>query len=189
MASKKIRAVAESTEVRNAFAAGSFALSDGSDDSYWVDYMHSIMADNAANKDVKGGLLEKMLYSQSVALDSIFVKLVVKSADSVNTNNPEMAEKYLNLALKAQNQARQTLVALADVKTPRVTKINKQTNLANQQIVANSIENKQSGDFGNELMDGSRNEVKQQLGMDRGTKTEAIKTNPEMEALAGIDGG
>lgn len=187
MANKKIRAVAESTEVRNAFAAGSFALSDGSDDSYWVDYMHSIMADNAAIKNAKGELLEKMLYSQAVTLDAVFTKLVVKSSAIVNAKNHELAEKYLNLALKSQNQARQTLVALADVKSPKLT-INKQTNLANQQIVANSIEDKQSGDFGDELMDGSRNEVKQQLGMDRGTKTEAIKTNSEMEALAKIDG-
>lgn len=185
MSDKKIRAVAESTEVRNAFAAGSFALSDRNDSNdYWVDFMHSLIADNEAIKNAKGELLEKMLYSQAVTLDSIFTRLVVKSADGANANNHELAEKYLSLALKSQNQARQALVALADVKSPKLT-INKQTNLANQQIVANSLGNQKSR---NELMDGLYNEGKQGLGLDRGTQTEAIKTNSEMEALAKIDG-
>lgn len=186
MTSKKIRAVAESTEIRNAFAAGSFALSDRNDNNdYWVDFMHSLMADNEAIKNAKGELLEKMLYSQAVTLDAVFTKLIVKSSGSVNANNHDVAEKYLNLALKSQNQARQALIALADIKNPKVTTINKQTNLANQQIVANSIQNQDSG---NELMDDTCNENKQRLGVDGGAQKEAIEINSEVEALEKIDG-
>lgn len=61
--------------------------------------------------------IEANLFSQASALDSIFVEMSQRAARNLGTNM-EASERYLRLALKAQNQSRATFETLANVRRP-----------------------------------------------------------------------
>ena len=73
------------------------------------------------------GRVESMLYSQAVALQTIFTSLA-RRATMQEYLKHEVA--YLGLAMKAQAQSRATLEALAEVKNPRSVAFVKQANIA-----------------------------------------------------------
>jgi hypothetical protein len=100
-----------------------------------VSFNHMIDACNAATKqlgqDNAMEYVERLLLSQSIALNNLFVSLARKSAVQEYVRNQEI---YLRLALKAQSQSRATLETLAAVKNPPVV-FAKTANIAqNQQI-------------------------------------------------------
>jgi len=72
----------------------------------------------AGNEVVDGNLgrLERMLTSQTIALDTIFNKLAIRAANSEYMKN---YEGFMRLAFKAQAQARSTVEALAMLKHPQ----------------------------------------------------------------------
>jgi hypothetical protein len=69
------------------------------------------------NGDLKR--LETMLSSQATALDSLFATLAFRSQSMMGKNQPDVMDKYMRLALKAQSQCRQTVETLAEIKNPR----------------------------------------------------------------------
>jgi hypothetical protein len=76
--------------------------------------------------------LEALLCTQAHVLNGLFTRLVgiAQRCDSL-----EQYKTYLGLGLKAQNQTRQTIAALAELKSPkRSTFISQQNNAVNQQI-------------------------------------------------------
>lgn len=88
-------------------------------------------------KDVQGGSLktsETLLTSQAVALNTIFTELARRSALNMG-EYLDASERYMRLALKAQNQCRSTLETLAAIKNPPVV-FAKQANISSghQQI-------------------------------------------------------
>lgn len=60
---------------------------------------------------------ETLLTSQASALNVIFAELARRSASSMGARL-DMSERYMRLALKAQNQCRATLESLATIKNP-----------------------------------------------------------------------
>lgn len=62
--------------------------------------------------------VEAKLYAQACALESIFVEVSQRAARNLGSNM-ETTERYLRLALKAQNQSRATLETLANIRRPR----------------------------------------------------------------------
>jgi hypothetical protein len=187
MTDKKTNPLADSTEVRNAVVANRFAPSEL---NLLREFATSISADNFDIKHNDSELVEKMLYSQAVALDSIFSGLGNRAAVNLESGHVNAGEKYLRLALKAQAQSRQALIALAETKNPKSIVVTKQANVANQQIVANASvldeeikKNKnQKKQPPNELKDGANNE---QIGerLDIGAPTETITGDKEVETL------
>lgn len=101
------------------------------------------------NGDMKN--CEAMLLSQAQALEAIFVNL---SCRAIQQDMTAKLELYLRLALKAQNQCRNTLEALARIKNPSVIYTH-QANIAHgHQQVNNREDNLQSKNFSsNELME------------------------------------
>jgi hypothetical protein len=90
-------------------------------------------------KEVQNGSLktsETLLTSQAVALNAIFTELARRSALNMG-EYLDASERYLRLALKAQNQCRATLETLAAIKNPPVVYA-KQANInqgnGNQQV-------------------------------------------------------
>jgi hypothetical protein len=79
----------------------------------------------------EGNLLEAetLLTSQASTLNVIFAELARRSA-LIMDDRPEASERYLRLALKAQNQCRTTLETLAAMKNPPMI-FAKQANIAN----------------------------------------------------------
>ena len=72
---------------------------------------------------------ERMLQSQAVALNAIFGELA-RVAHCNLFKVPDVAERYLRLALKAQGQSRATVETLAAIKNPPVV-FARQMNVAN----------------------------------------------------------
>ncbi|MBV7539468.1 hypothetical protein [Acidovorax sp. sic0104] len=72
-------------------------------------------ADLIGNGDLSQA--EGKLFAQACALESIFAEMARRAAANVGSNL-DVAERYLRLALKAQNQSRATLEALANVRRP-----------------------------------------------------------------------
>ena len=98
--------------------------------------------------------------------------------------------EYLNqmqvhgqLALKAQNQCRATLAALADIKNPARATFIKNT-ATNQQVnLGAAPPQKNSADSANELL-----EVKAHERLDTRAPSEAVPVDSPLEAVAAFDG-
>mgnify|MGYP000642303447 CR=1 FL=1 len=70
-----------------------------------------------------------MLISPAVALESIFAEMARRANNNLG-KNLDIAERYMRMSLKAQNQCRATLETLAELKSP-TTVFAKQANIAN----------------------------------------------------------
>lgn len=123
---------------------------------------------------------EGMLMGQAQALQSIFTNLARRAGNQEYLKN---YEAFMRMALKAQNQCRQTLETLSNIKNPPVVYA-KQANISNgpQQInngvPAQAPHAEQINNEPNELLeviDGER--------VDAGTAKEAIGSNQAMATL------
>ena len=123
--------------------------------------------------------VEAMLLDQAHVLQAMFTNFTKKMA---NAEYITQLEAYSRISLKAQNQCRQTLATLGELKNPkRATFIKQQNNAVNQQINQDGkqVENqKNSDDSSNELL-----EVLPSEWLDTGTPQEAVSTDQEMETL------
>ena len=75
------------------------------------------------------GEVEELLTSQATALNMIFAELSRRAALNMG-EYLDAAQRYMNMALKAQNQSRMTLETLSAIKNPPVVYA-KQANIAN----------------------------------------------------------
>ena len=135
----------------------------------------------------KGDLskLEEMLYSQAVALNMMFTSL---SRRAVNQSNVDIKAVLTNLCFKAQNQSRNTIQTLINLKQPSQTSFIKQANIAHgHQQINNGVAQSSPENLSNEpnelleLQDGE--------WLDTGTKAEAERVNTEMEAVGEVHWG
>lgn len=77
---------------------------------------------------------ESMLIAQAHTLDGLFARL---ASQALSTGQLDVMERYMRLALKAQNQARATLQTLGEIKAPKQIAFVKQANIGNQLQVNN----------------------------------------------------
>jgi len=77
---------------------------------------------------------ETMLIAQAHALDGLFSKLANRA---FSVSSLDVMERYMRLALKAQNQTRTTLQTLAELKAPKQVAFVRQANIGNQVQVNN----------------------------------------------------
>ena len=133
----------------------------------------------------KGNLakLEEMLYSQAVALNMMFASLSMKA--SIQTN-VDVRQTLTNLCLKSQNQSRNTIQTLINLKQPNQTSfIKQQTNVAgghqqiNNGVIPSSPEKLLNEPI--ELLEANHGEW-----LDKGTKAKAKRGNSELEAVAEV---
>ena len=97
------------------------------------------------NESLQAGCLEDveaLLLTQAVALNAVFNDLAVKARRKLGCDNQEF-ERYLRLALKAQNQSRSTLQTLAEIKSPSVV-IARTANVAHGPQQVNMIDSKKA---------------------------------------------
>jgi hypothetical protein len=84
-------------------------------------------------RDVHDGSMrraETMLVAQAHTLDTLFHSLAAKSAANSREGYLDAADRYMRLALRAQNQARATLETLSLVKNPPQATFVRQANIA-----------------------------------------------------------
>jgi hypothetical protein len=124
-----------------------------------------------------------MLYSQAVALNTMFANLSRKA--SIQTN-VDVRSAIANLALKSQNQSRNTIQTLINLKQPSQTSfIRQQTNVANgHQQINNGMNQSSPEKLLNEPIELL--EVKHGKRLDRATKAKAKGFNTELEALGEV---
>lgn len=78
---------------------------------------------------------EGMLIAQAHTLDGLFARL---TSNALTSTDMDKLERYMKLALKAQNQARATLQTLGELKAPKQVAFVKQANIGNQVQVNNA---------------------------------------------------
>lgn len=96
--------------------------------------------------------IEKILITQIHVLDAIFHNMMLKAS---NTEFIAQLQTYSEVALKAQNQCRNTIATLIEMKNPKRATFIKQQNLAiNQQVNNNDRpkSSKKSEKLANELL-------------------------------------
>ncbi|WP_439519089.1 hypothetical protein [Hydrogenophaga sp.] len=152
----------------------------------------------ATMKDVHAGNLqssETLLYSQAVALNTMFAEMACRSYLNMGTY-PQVAESYMRLALKAQSQCRNTLETLANIKNPPVV-FAKQANISNgpQQVnngAAKSFEtstrtparaHEKNGNEPTKLLVGAQHGG---TGLDEGATGAATRGHQMLEALGKV---
>lgn len=77
---------------------------------------------------------ESMLIAQAHTLDGLFARL---TTNALASSDMDRLERYMKLALRAQNQARATLQTLGELKAPKQVAFVKQANIGNQVQVNN----------------------------------------------------
>lgn len=83
--------------------------------------------------------IEEMLISQSIALEQLFVSMARRAAVQDRVTQYDL---YMRFALKAQNQSRQTLQALVELKQPSAVTFVKQANIAQGHQQVNNLAEK-----------------------------------------------
>lgn len=136
---------------------------------------------------------EAMLISQAVALESIFAEMARRANNNLG-KNLDIAERYMRMSLKAQNQCRATLETLAELKSP-TTVFAKQANIANgpQQVNngvtptgsnASQTRAREAKSGQNELLvEGSNGSKK----VERRTTRTAAQSHPAVEAVGAVN--
>jgi hypothetical protein len=123
--------------------------------------------------------VEAMLFCQAQSLQAIFTRYAERM---IRSDQLHAMKVYGTLALKAQNQCRQTLAALAEIKNPKRTTFIKNT-ATNQQINVNQqgegkISEKNSPISSNELL----SEVPY-APLDTGRTEETSRTHPQLATV------
>lgn len=127
---------------------------------------------------------ENMLTAQAHTLDGLFAKL---ASQALSANHLDSMEKYLRLALKAQNQSRATLQTLAELKAPKHVAFVQQANIGNQVQVNNGTpvqpaRTRKTKKAQNELL-----EVEHGERLDTRAQSTAGGADPAMATLEQVD--
>jgi len=129
---------------------------------------------------------ERMLLSQSHALDALFASLARRAALNVG-EYMGAAEVYLKLAMRAQNQCRMTLETLATIKNPPVV-FAKQANIAHgHQQVNNGETASHAPETLNRPMGLLEAPGAKPEWMDTGTARTATPSDSPLEAVATVN--
>lgn len=129
-------------------------------------------------KDCNDGDLsraEASLVTQAHLLDAIFNTLARRAFMNVG-EYMEATEKYLKLALKAQNQARRTWESLGRLKNPQAVAFVKQANIAQNQQINVSPESRHT-----EVLEAHEHEW-----LDPGTPQETLRSDSPVEAVGEV---
>lgn len=108
-------------------------------------------------------------------MDGLFAKL---TGDALRCSDLDRLERYMKLALKAQNQARATLQTLVELKAPKNIAFFQQANIGNQVQVNNESKRtrtRRNRKAPNEVLEAQHGER-----LDTRTTSTAGRTNPAM---------
>lgn len=123
---------------------------------------------------------ESMLISQAHTLDGLFAKLASKA---LATGHMDAMDRYMRLALKAQNQARATLQTLGELKAPKQIAFVKQANIGNQVQVNNGSSPAHTRTRKNQKAPNELLEVEHGERLDTRAAGSAGETDPAMATL------
>lgn len=93
-----------------------------------VDSLSGVLDELAKAKRNNSLPAETILATQAVTLDALYHAVLARAQQCGNVYH--IFEKYLRLALKAQNQCRSTLIALQEIRCPRPIQYVGQANIS-----------------------------------------------------------
>jgi len=127
--------------------------------------------------------LEAMLTAQAYTLDDLICCMARLAYPHLN--NPEVADCYLRLMLKAQSQCRTTVETIAELKNPRPVAFVKQANIAHgPQQVNNGMPSRTEE---KEIEQNKLLEANNELLPNAGTSTVTGQANSRLETVGAID--
>ena len=139
------------------------------------------------NENLRNGSMhhvESMLLDQAHMLQAMSTYFIRRLS---NAEYLPQVETYSRIALKAQNQCRQTLATLGELKNPkRATFIKQQNNAVNQQINQGDLKQTENS----KKPDNSANKLLKEVPSERldfGAPQEAVRGNQEVEAVGAVD--
>jgi hypothetical protein len=180
----KINPVDSATETIAVMNMGALSHLDRSDIKVDLPKLEKTIKDNIA--EIKKGNFEPIeaaLYSQALILQDYFIRMLTMSSLSPEPNKTQL---YGHLALKAQNQCRATLSAIAGIQHPKKTTFIKQQNNAINQQVSNNNPNEfsqNSSALKNELLTENNH-----ASLDCRRAETSITLNTKLETMAEING-
>jgi len=102
-----------------------------------LELLHDALKEQTSDVlDGDASKIEIMLMVQSKTLDMLFNAMISKSLEAKHI---ESVRYHMDIALRAQNQARKTLLALATIKNPPQKQIVGQQNIALSQQINNGV--------------------------------------------------
>ena len=123
---------------------------------------------------------EDMLLAQAHTLDGLFSKLASKA---LVANHMDNMERYLRLALKAQNQSRATLQTLTELKAPKQIAFVQQANIGNQIQVNNHTREKSPRAQKTQNQQNELLEVEHGERLDTRTQSKTSRDDSALEAV------
>lgn len=176
--------VALSGLVTNANTARSYAEGTfGELDLNAAIHVLHMQADKVQAGDISS--VESMLTAQAIALDAMFNELARRALQG---NSPSSAELYLRLAFKAQNQCRNTLATLVEIRFPQQVAIVQHANIAhgpqqiNHHAPAPPARARKNTQRENELLEGAQHGKR----LDTRAQGTASATDPAMATVAPV---
>lgn len=139
--------------------------------------VQSLKSQSAAINDDDLSRVESMLIAQAHTLDGLFARL---TTNAMTSEQLEKFERYMKLALRAQNQSRATMQTLIELKTPKHIAFVKQANIGSQVQVNNesASRTRKNVKTPNELL-----EVDNEQRMDTRAPRSASTVNQKMAAM------
>jgi hypothetical protein len=131
--------------------------------------------------------VEALLLCQATTLNVMFAELCRRSVANLNGGQFETGERYMRLALRAQNQSRATLESLSAVKNPPVVYA-KQANIAHGPQQVNNSPSPATRRGENEKTPNRLLETGNEQPLDTGTKDTAGAGHSQMEAVGALHG-
>ncbi len=145
-----------------------------------VDLVSAVEVLSEVTKRVKSNDLsdvEATLVCQASTLNSMFCELSRRAANNMG-EYIEASERYMRMALKAQNQCRMTLETLSNIKNPPIIYA-KQANISNGPQQVNN--HPHAGENKNQPIKVLKQSHEQR--MDVGTQSQSIDGNSELETV------
>jgi hypothetical protein len=147
-----------------------------------LDLASAVAALDEVTKRVKANDMsdvEATLICQATTLNSMFCELSRRAAANM-WQHIEASERYMRMALKAQNQCRMTLETLSNIKNPPVVYA-KQANISNGPQQVNNTLHAHTGE--NQNQPNKVLEQGHEQRMESQTQSQAIDGNSELETV------
>lgn len=146
-----------------------------------------VVLDDQVTKTLEGAKLDeaqRMLAGQAHTLDAIFNSLAIHAVENIKNCHSDV-ELFMKLALRAQTQSRANLLALSEIRNPKLAHVVGQANISSgpQQI------NNHLGKVSAEEIENPPNELLeagQHQRVDLGKKTESGEKNSRVETVDAI---
>ena len=178
--SSEAQELVRTTTSPECLSAAVLTICQNLDSSLACDLVTELKQQSAAIQTDDLSRAESMLIAQAHTLDGLFARL---ATNALGSQNIERMDRYMRLALRAQNQSPSTLQTLIELKTPRQIAFVKQANIGNQAQVNNSTNSARARAGENQNEPNELLEAKHGERVDTRAASSTSRTHQEVETV------